>query len=88
MGFDSLYIAQTTLKALFHHAETRFKRWEASEEEQDTKPGRSSNFNAFLNMKLAELKKSEPTLSHAERLKQINDLWKVSSKDIRQTLGR
>ncbi|SCV70988.1 BQ2448_3750 [Microbotryum intermedium] len=51
----------------------------SSHKKATTKPGRSSNFNAFLNMKLAELKKSDPTRSHAERLKQINDLWKIET---------
>ncbi|KAK4055628.1 hypothetical protein OIV83_000174 [Microbotryomycetes sp. JL201] len=44
-----------------------------------TKKGKSSNYNAFVNAKLDELKKSDPELDHKERLKRILAQWKVQS---------
>ncbi|SCZ98460.1 BZ3500_MvSof-1268-A1-R1_Chr7-1g09154 [Microbotryum saponariae] len=45
----------------------------------DSSAGKPQKKSKNVQVKLAELKKSEPTLSHAERLKQINDLWKIET---------
>ncbi|KAK4057960.1 hypothetical protein OIO90_001179 [Microbotryomycetes sp. JL221] len=45
-----------------------------------TKKGKSSNYNAYLNTKMEELKKSNPTQEHKDRLKQVLAMWKAEQK--------
>ncbi|TNY19940.1 hypothetical protein DMC30DRAFT_417423 [Rhodotorula diobovata] len=45
-----------------------------------TKKGKSSSYNAYVNTKLAELKKADPTLKHTEAYQRAFDEWKAQQK--------
>ncbi|POY74037.1 hypothetical protein BMF94_2849 [Rhodotorula taiwanensis] len=45
-----------------------------------TKKGKSSNYNAYMNVKLAELKKADPKLAHSDAFKKAFDAWKAEQK--------
>ncbi|GAA5956704.1 hypothetical protein JCM3765_005711 [Sporobolomyces pararoseus] len=44
-----------------------------------TRKGKSSNYN-YMDTKLAEIKKKEPTLAHREAMKKAMDSWKAEQK--------
>ncbi|GAA5936056.1 hypothetical protein JCM3775_003568 [Rhodotorula graminis] len=45
-----------------------------------TRKGKSSSYNAYMNTKLAELKKADPALKHSEAYEQAFAEWKKSQK--------
>ncbi|GAA5886985.1 hypothetical protein JCM16303_003080 [Sporobolomyces ruberrimus] len=45
-----------------------------------TRKGKSSSYNVYMDSKLAEIKKSEPTLAHREAMKKVMDMWKAEQK--------
>ncbi|GAA5927910.1 uncharacterized protein JCM15063_006033 [Sporobolomyces koalae] len=45
-----------------------------------TRKGKSSNYNVYMDSKLAEIKKSEPSLAHREAMKKAMDSWKAEQK--------
>uniref|UniRef100_A0A0K3C3Q5 FGENESH: predicted gene_1.65 protein n=1 Tax=Rhodotorula toruloides TaxID=5286 RepID=A0A0K3C3Q5_RHOTO len=45
-----------------------------------TKKGKSSNYNAYMNTALSELKKADPALKHNEAFKKAIEMWKAEQK--------
>ncbi|GAA5870565.1 hypothetical protein JCM8547_002049 [Rhodosporidiobolus lusitaniae] len=45
-----------------------------------TRKGKSSTYNAYMNAKLAAIKKDEPTLAHKEVMKKAMEAWKAEQK--------
>ncbi|GAA5893834.1 hypothetical protein JCM8208_001256 [Rhodotorula glutinis] len=45
-----------------------------------TRKGKSSSYNAYMNTKLAELKKGDPALKHSDAYEQAFAEWKKSQK--------
>ncbi|GAA5846896.1 hypothetical protein JCM3766R1_000833 [Sporobolomyces carnicolor] len=45
-----------------------------------TRKGKSSNYNVYMDSKLAEIKKSEPSLAHREAMKKAMDAWKAEQR--------
>ncbi|GAA5864303.1 hypothetical protein JCM5296_003300 [Sporobolomyces johnsonii] len=45
-----------------------------------TKKGKSSNYNTYMNAKLADIKKAEPSLAHREAMQKAMSAWKAEQK--------
>ncbi|GAA5985416.1 hypothetical protein JCM11641_000150 [Rhodosporidiobolus odoratus] len=45
-----------------------------------TKKGKSSTYNAYMNAKLATIKKESPSLAHREAMAKAMDAWRLEQK--------
>ncbi|GJN89880.1 hypothetical protein Rhopal_002869-T1 [Rhodotorula paludigena] len=45
-----------------------------------TRKGKSSSYNAYMNTKLSEIKKADPSLKHSDAFKKAMDAWKAEQK--------
>ncbi|BGP54704.1 hypothetical protein JCM8202_003211 [Rhodotorula sphaerocarpa] len=45
-----------------------------------TKKGKSSTYNSYMNVKLAEIKKADPKLTHSDAFQKAFNAWKADQK--------